>query len=296
MARKYGLKGRLHEAPDPRRLLAYPAAYATAAVEEEADTDALSGTMMELVQAGVLRMESQDGDVRFTLANASPSGLHPHQAQLLSWLFDGRDTLLLSELNAGSDYELAQAFEKGYQAYCAQVSSEMLTRNLRFRNDGLRILINSLIVILGCMGAGGILIAGEPDILLGLIVGGMLFFLLYLMSRVRRLTDEGERLQADANALRAAGVVQDGSLFDFLPYYTALGMTEPLVEAVETQENSGDIPGYIYAGWHLGLHRLPGSMRDTHHHNASIPNPNASSSSGGGGGGSNGGGGGHGAW
>ena len=173
---------------------------------------------------------------------------------------------------------------------------------LLYRNDGLRITLNALIVILGAMGAGGILLAGDMNSVLGVIVAGMLFFLLSLMSRVRRLTDDGERLQANALALKEAGISSGSDLLPLLPYYVALDMTEPLVETIDTAPNgryagSNDpLPFYLYVGWHHSLHSLTSSMRDTHHHNASIPNPDSASSSSHGGGGSNGGGGGHGAW
>lgn len=300
LVRRYSLKGRLSDAPDPRRLPNWPAAFATLAVEDAADTDALSGTLVELVAQGVIRMESADGDIRFTLLNRSAGNLWPHQQKVVSWLFAGRDSFSMSALNAGDSYDLAHAFEQGYNAYCNQVAEDMAARSLRYKNDGVRICINAFIIILGTLGVGFTLLAGQANVPLGVAVALLLFFFLFLMSRVRSLTDEGERLQADALALKAAEPAQGDELTRLLPWYVALGMTEPLVTRMELLKASQDgayescTPPYLYLGWHYGFHSLSSSMRTTHHHNASIPDPNVSSSSHSGGG-SNGGGG-HGAW
>ena len=72
-------------------------------------------------------------------------------------------------------------------------------------------------------------------------------------------------------------------------------MTEPLIKAMEfggACSSTDEMPGWMFTGWYYSLHLLNGSVRDAHHHNASIPNPSASSSHSSG----NGGGGGHGAW
>ncbi len=300
LVKKYSLKGRFHETPDIRRMTALPAAFASYAVEGAADTDSLSGTLMELVQRGIVRMENADGDVLFTLLDRSADGLYPHQQKLISWLFDECDSFSLSALNAGDDYDRAHAFESGYNSYCNQVAADMAAHSLRFKNDGVRITANAFLIILGALGTGFILMAGKANIALGMATALMMFLLLFLMSKIRALTDDGERLQAAALDLKSRPVAQDGGMLDLLPWYTALGMTEPLVEAVERipadDHSSGNyLPLYLYAGWHHSLHTLSRSMRDTHHHNASVPDPNASSSSGSSGG-SNGGGGGHGAW
>ncbi len=296
MAKKYGLKGRLHETPDPNRVLNYPAAFLTAALEDEADTDALTGTLMELVADGSILMEPEGEGLIFKRVIADTSGLYPHQAALIDWLFDERDSFLLSDLNAGTDYERAQQFETGYNRYVSAVSKDMLSAGLRFKNDGQRITLNALIILLGAMGTGGVLLAGKPNILLGVLLGASLFVLISLMSRVRRLTDEGERLRADTEAFREAGVAGASVMNGAVSCYAALGMTEPLIGAMETFSSdapSDDMPVWMYTGWYYSLHQLNSSMRDTHHHNASIPNPNASSSSSSA---SGGGGGGHGAW
>lgn len=297
LAKKYGLKKRVHESADPRRILNHPAAFLTAALEDEADTDALTGTLMELVADGSIRMETEGEGLRFTRLKTDMTGYYPHQQTLMDWLFDGREFFLLSDLNAGKDYARAQRFETGYNRYISQVSDDMLAAGLRYKNDALRITVNALVIILGAMGVGGILLAGTPNILLGILVGGALFALIALMSRVRRLTDEGERLQADAEAFKTAGIASDSDLAEHIACYAALGLTEPLVQFMERDgfDSPADtMPRWMYTGWYYSLHTLNISMRDTHYHNASIPDPNASSSSGGGH--SNGGGGGHGAW
>ena len=298
MAKKYGLKGRLHEAADPRRIFSYPAAFLTAACEDEADTDALTGTLMELVADGSVLMQPEGEGLRFTRVNPDMTDYFPHQKVLMDWLFDGRDFFLLSDLNAGSDYERAQQFETGYSRYISQVSQDMLNAGLRYKNDGLRIALNAFVIILGAMGTGGVLLAGEPNLLLGLIIGGTLFLLICLMSRVRRLTDEGERLLADIEAFKAVPIPSDAALAEAVACYAALGMTEPLIKAMEfsgADSSVDDMPLWMYTGWYYSLHTLHSSMRDTHHHNASIPDPNDSSSHGSGGS-VGGGGGGHGAW
>ena len=294
MMKKYGVKGRISEA-NLKHLTAWPAAFAQTAVSGAPDTDGLSGTLMELVSLSRIRMEDEQGDLRFTLLDNRTDDLHPHQAALISWLFASSDTVYLSELNAGSDYERAQAFEKGYNAYLSKVVEDMTAASLRYKNDGLRITINSLSILTGIAAAGFILLAGQSEVLLGCAVVGVMFLFIFLMNKVRTLTNEGELLQNAANLLLSESIASGDALLTYLPYYTALEMTEPLVsEFTHMPDNSPSAP-YLYSGWYYGLHRLSSSMRDTHYHNASIPDPNSSSSHGSGGG-SNGGGGGHGAW
>jgi len=299
MTKKYGLKGRLAGTPDPSGVTRWPAAFLTAALEDEADTDALSGTLMELVSDGSILMEPEGEGLRFTLVRREAEGRFPHQTALIDWLFDRRDFFLLSELNAGTDYERARRFEDGYNRYVSQVSADLLASGLRFKNDGLRISLNALIIILGAMGTGGVLLAGTPNLFLGLTLGSMVFLLIFLMSRIRRLTDEGERLQANAEVFKRAGVSFEDGYSDYISCYAALGMTEPLVQSIEhsaIEPSADDMPVWMFTGWYYSLHTLNSSMRDFHHHNASIPDPNASSSSRSGGSTGNGGGGGHGAW
>lgn len=293
MAKKYGLKNNRRETADSNLISKYPAAFLTAALEDEADTDALTGTLMELVADGSIRMEPEGEGLRFTQVRTDYSGYYLHQAVLSEWLFDERDTFFLSDLNAGDDYERAQQFEAGYSWYISQVSADMLKANLRFKNDALRISMNALIIILGAMGTGGVLLAGKANLLLGIILGGSLFLLVSLMNRIRRLTDEGETLRAAANAFKESGVIPSEGFSRDIPYYAALGMTEPLIHAMEGSSAADDMPVWMYSGWYYSLHTLNTDLRDTHHHNASIPDPNASSSGSSSG---NGGGGGHGAW
>lgn len=295
MAKKYGTKNQLRETADPSRIFSYPAAFLTAAIEDEADTDALTGTLMELVADGSIRMEPEGEGIRFTQIRKDFTGYYPHQMKLTDWLFDERDFFLLSDLNAGSDYERAQQFETGYNRYISQVSEDMLTAGLRYKNDGLRTAVNAFIILLGAMGTGGVLLAGTPNILLGLLLGGSMFLLIALMSHVRRLTDEGERLLADAEAFKASAIPTDSGLSGSVAYLAALGMTEPLIKAMEfggVDSSPEEMPVRMFTGWYYSLHLLNDSVRDAHHHNASIPNPSASSSHSSG----NGGGGGHGAW
>lgn len=295
MAKKYGTKNQLRETADSSRIFSYPAAFLTAAIEDEADTDALTGTLMELVADGSIRMEPDGEGIRFTQIRKDFTGYYPHQMKLTDWLFDERDFFLLSDLNAGSDYERAQQFETGYNRYISQVSEDMLTAGLRYKNDGLRTAVNAFIILLGAMGTGGVLLAGTPNILLALLLGGSMFLLIALMSRVRRLTDEGERLLADAEAFKASAIPTDSGLSGSVAYLAALGMTEPLIKAMEfggVDSSPEEMPVWMFTGWYYSLHLLNGSVRDAHHHNASIPNPSASSSHSSG----NGGGGGHGAW
>lgn len=294
LARRYGLKGRVKDTPDIRRLSAWPAAFAQAAVEEAPDTAALSGSLMELVLMRRVRMDSTDDDLIFTLTDRSQDGLQPHHIRLIGWLFGGGDSFSLSSLNAGEDYQRARSFEEGYAAYTEQVAKDMLSHRLRYKNDGLRISVNALIILLGTVGAGYILVAGTPNVFLGIFVALVLYLLLRLMSRVRTLTDEGERLRMDAQALIAAGILPEDTMA-YLPFYTALGMTEPLIAAAEGHIFPEENFSLLCAGWHYRLHAMTSSLRDAHHHNASVPDPSASSSSGVRGG-SAGRGGGHGAW
>jgi len=300
IARKYHLKGTLHQTPDACRTAAHPAAFATVAAQDAPDTNALSGTLMELVQKQLIRMENEGDDIRFTRIRSETDDLYPHQQKLLSWLFEKNDSLLLSDLNAGNSCEQAHAFESGYASYCDQVMEDMTAHHLRHKNDALRITINTLIVLLGVAGVGYLLLLGEPLALLGAALLLLTFLLLYLMSRIRTLTDEGEMLRMDVKAFKERGILPGDDVSAFLPYYAALSMTEPLVQAVEERRLDNSVwqdPLYMHYGWHLAVRKLTSSMRDIHNHNASVPDSSSSSSvSLGGSGGANGAGGGHGAW
>lgn len=295
MMKKYGLRGR-NQTEDLQHLTAWPAAFAQTAVSGAPDTDALSGTLIELARMGCVRMEENGRDVRFTLTERNHPDLYPHQNSLIGWLFAHSDVMDLSTLNAGSDYGRAQSFEKGYAAYCSQVVEDMNAASLRFSNEGLRIALNAALILTGIAAAAFILLAGEAEVLLGCAMVLITFLSIFLTGKIRTLTDEGERLQSAANHLMTNEIVQDDRLLTLLPYYTALGMTEPLVAAFTERPVDFHAP-FLYGGWYHSLHHLSSGMRETHYHNASIPDPDASSSSSGSsGGGSNGGGGGHGAW
>lgn len=293
MQKKYGVKGRLKEA-NVHRLTAWPSAFAQTALIGAPDANALSGTLVELIRLSRIKMENVEKDLRFTLLNRTTDDLYPHQAALIDWLFAETDVIYLSALNAGSDYERAQAFENGYASYCDRVVQDMVRHSLKYKNDGARICLNAFIILFGAAGASFILLAGASDVLLGCAMALVMFLYITLMNRIRTLTDEGELLQNAAALLRSEPIASGETLLNRLPYYTALGMTEPLVHAFVAHPDDSLSAPYLYGGWYFDLHRLSNSMCDTHRHNASLPNPNASSS--GGGGGSNGGGGGHGAW
>ncbi len=292
MARKYGVKRTLHCTSDPARVAGWPAAFMTDLMEDAPDADALSGTLVELTMLGRVQLEPEGDDLRFTLLDARTDDLYPHQAQMVNWLFAAAPTFLLKDLNAGNDYDRAQLFERGYSAYCAAVTKDVIAQDLRYPNSGLRIALNAAILLFGCIGAAFALVADQPLMPVGLMLIALTALFMLLASRIRSLTSAGESLKRDIQALKELGCT--GDLNRFLPYYTALGMTEPLVEAAPSLA-ADDTPVWLFAGWQYQLHHMRSTMHDTHTHNASIPDPNASSSSSGGGG-SNGGGGGHGAW
>ncbi len=276
--RRYGLKGRIRKQPDPYRVLNFPAAFTATVVNDEPDCNAASGTLLELIQLGYIRMEAgaDKKELYFTLLDVPHENLYPHQEKLIEWLFEDRDSFILSELSA-SGYEAAQVFERGLAAYCEQVVADMNARHLKYRNDIACILVSTLIILLGVLGCGGILLTSQSDVLLGSGMICVMFGLIYLMNRIRRLTDEGELLQTDARTLVAREVPTGDDMYPFLSYYTALGMTEPLMHAVESRRLSNQVcrdPEYLFIGWHHALRSLSNAMRDAHQHNASMPRSN----------------------
>ncbi len=273
--RRYRMKGSLRETPQPERILKFPAAFVTAVAEEEPDCNAVAGTLLELIQLGHIRLNAgaDKKELYFTLLEQSRENLYPHQKKLLEWLFDGRDSFMLSDLNAVS-FEQAQAFERGLATYCEQVVLDMHSHQLKYHNDSACILVSTLIIILGILGCGGILLANQSDVLLGSGMICIMFCLIHLMNRIRHLTDKGERLRLDARALIAREVPSGDDMLPFLPYYTALGMTEPLMHAVESRRLNNQIchdPDYLFIGWHHALRTLSTTLRAAHQHNASMP-------------------------
>lgn len=273
--RRYHLKGMLRKPSNPERVLNFPAAFVTTVVSEEPDSNAAAGTLLELIQMGHIRMDAgaDKKELYFTLLDKPTDRLYPHQKKLIEWLFEDRNSLMLSELIA-VNYEQAQLFEKGLSAYCEQVITDMHTHRLKYHNDMPCILTNALIILLGILGCGGILLANQSDVLLGSIMILIMFFLIYLMNRIRRLTDDGELLQADARALIAREVPSSDEMLPFLPYYTALGMTEALMHAVESRRLNSHVchdPDYLFSGWHHALRTLANTLHTAHNHNASMP-------------------------
>ncbi len=273
--RRYRMKGALKETPDPQRVLNFPAAFAAAVVQDEPDCNAAAGTLLELIQLGHIRIAAgaDKKELYFTLLDSSRESLYPHQLKLIEWLFDDRDSFMLSDLSA-ANYDQAQLFERGLAAYCEQVVADMHDRKLKHHNDLSCILVSTLIIIFGILGCGGMLLASQSDVVLGSIMICIMFCLIHLMNRIRRLTDAGERLLSDARALLNHEIPSGDDMLPFLPYYTALGMTESLIHAVESCRLNNQIchePDYLFIGWHHALRALSTALRSAHQHNASMP-------------------------
>ena len=254
MAKKYKLKRRTSRSGNASRLSCVPAAFAHAVLNEAPDTDALCGTLCELIKKGTIKDRLHEDEPCLERISSEQLELYPHQSKLLDRLFASSDVLLIFQMHAQGNQERAAEWEACYTEYCSQVTQDMYAFGLTHQNEGLLVAFNALAVLCGVAGAGYILLAGESIPLLGIFMLLMIFFLLRLTDRVCRLTDKGEALERDAVAFREQGFTEEHS--DLLPHAASLAL-------IKESERSN--PQYEH------IEHLRIALRDAHNHNASLP-------------------------
>jgi len=305
--KKYGLARPLPSVVDDAALDAIPPALAEVLCKRYVSSAGLSATLLDFTARGMLTMRSGEGDTCFARAEASfTTGLLPHQAFLLSWLFpEGREELWVSSLDAGEDYQAAQAFTKQYGQWKSAVRKDAADAGWIFVNGGKKALYATLSVVLGLSLSIAMLVFGiawPVPVLCALL--GILFCVLF--TRLRRVTDEGETRLAALNGFVDSYIdkleTDPHSVSIHAPLIMALGFMETLAEWIDSHPDAfgqhawPDPPIWMSAGWHHGACHMHGAIREVQHHNAHVQDPSQSGHSGGGSSGGSNAGSSHGAW
>lgn len=292
MRRKYGLKHPIQPVTDESLLAGMAAAEAEALHTGSVTSRALAATLLELADRGALTMEMTEEDTCFAYAY-QPDGLAPHQVMLLDWLFEGRDTLCVSQLDAGEDYQAANAFTQQYNAWKTRVQQDVRARGWVFANDSKRwgALLGALLT--GLIIAGSLLRSGLWPLAIVVLLLAILFAVVF--GRIRRLTDAGEAQVAAMDGFIANyqdRLAQDArTVLGHTPLLMALGYLEPLADWLDAHPQALDehymdtLPYWAYAGWHHSMLDMDRHVREAQSHNAGTQNAGegGSGSSGGGG-------------
>lgn len=301
----YGLKHHVLPRLDDALLGEIPPAQAQALRDGNVTASGLSATLLSLAERGVLTMAAQGEDTCFTYAR-KPANLLAHETMLLDWLFEGGDTLCVSQLDAGDDESAAAAFTSAYNAWKVAVTDDVRERQWVFDNAKARLagLLSALLIGLSLS-----LVLLRYGLWPIAIPGIVLTCLLTLaFGRLRRLTDEGElRLAAIYGFLQSYEdklQTEPETVLRHVPLVMALGYLEPLATWLDHQPPQAgeagmagmDIPIWMFVGWHGSIQRMERGINEAQSHNAGVQ----SAASGGGtsGGGFSGGTGGssHGSW
>jgi|GEM_PF-6939936 len=221
--KRYGVRGRMKGGADESLLARYPAALSGYVAADEATPAMLAGTLAELRGAGALAVErdASGGIVLKRLGGAD--NLSRHQAVALDWIFERGDARSLSSLSAGNHYERAQAIEKGYAAYGSAVADDAYRAGLHWKNDTALILLSLLNILCGVVLGMVLLLVGRRMVVEAGCVALWMFFITKQLERVRRLTDEGERLQRAAASFGGMDERSRDELAARLPVTVALG-------------------------------------------------------------------------
>lgn len=302
---RYGLKHAIIPTTDDALLDGISAAEAQQLKQDAVTSNGLSATLMELTGRGVLAMEQTEDDTCFTLLTR-PADLLKHQEFLLDWLFEDRQTVCVQSFDAGDDTQAAQHFTNQYNAWKGWVRQGVLDRGWLYPNGGARMgaLFSALFLALALaffLLRNGLWILAVPTIAIAVLYT-------FLFSRIRKMTDEGERYLAaiDGFVQNYADMLttRPEAVLGRAPLIMALGYMEPLAEWIDQSTYTADdtvwsdAPVYMYyAGWHHSLVTMDRHINEAQSHNVGTQSESSdSSSSGGGFSGGSGGGNSFGAW
>ncbi|MCL1964279.1 MAG: DUF2207 domain-containing protein [Firmicutes bacterium] len=293
--RKYGLTRALPPTVDDALLDSIPPAMAEVLHAKTVSASGLSATLLDLTGRGVLAMRSEKDDTCFTRVDMDPpQGLVPHEAFLLSWLFPGQGERRISSLNAGEDYQAAQAFTHQYSQWKNTVTQDAVSAGWIFPNGTKKFLLAFSSAMLGLLLAVAMLGLGAAwPIPVLCAVLGVIFCLAF--ARARRLTDAGEErlaviqgfLQNYEDRLTADPYGVAGRA----PLVMALGYLTPMAEWIGShleafaRDAGADVPIWMYAGWYLSLYHMDTAIRGAQQHNEGVQDPRLSDGSGNAGGG-----------
>lgn len=303
MKARYGLRQAVMPRVDMALLAEIPAALAQPLTGQAVDSSALCATLLELVDARALDIRYEGGDTVFTVRQM-PQGLCAPQQAAWDWLFAGRDTLYISELDAGGDTKAAQAFTDRYNQWKVGVQQDAYDRGWIFHNRGARAGALLGVCCAGLVIAGVLIRFGLWP--LAIAAGLLMAVYAVVFSRVRSLTDEGEArrdaIEGFAQCYEDRLESAPGQVLSHTPLLMALGYLPSLADWLDAHpgalgEDVYDDGAPLYmasVGWQMGLLSMDQSVREAQSHNLGV----ISESSGASGGGFSGGTGGssHGAW
>ncbi len=300
--KRYGVMRRIDPNVDDALLFDLPPAVAEIIAKQSVSSAALSATLVDLCEMGALTMETrEEGVLGFTRRMDAPPPPHPHQKQLLDWLTPDANTLWVDELDAGDDYQTAQAFSQAYGQWKLQVGRDAKDLGYLHANGGQRFALSAGAGVLGVF--VGLLLLGVSNVPLAILAFVLAAGFVALFASVRRLTDKGEAAMAAIRSFTPADWDRFANVQGMgrgrLPLAMALGLTEPMVqwmdENPEVYHTSGtDV--FVWSAYCHHLHHMERTVRDAQSHNAFVNDPKETGGGGSGGGSPSGGGSSHGAW
>lgn len=303
LSRKAGFRG-AEQMGDLKSLTGINAAVAEQLKRGHISMNAVSGTLLELTQTGVLEMKrhgSGDSTIGFSVKKRPSSQLRPHQSILMDWLFGDRDEFGIDSMNVGKDKGLAEAYDKGYNAFSAQAKADVELGGYHQPKRVLRQITSGFLLALILGAALAIALFVMKQWVLGICALLLTGALCYGFIKLEHRSEKGLEVEAGLRTLIELAKnkpLTDQGLYVYLPLLASLGVLGEMGGAhheTQTDYAQDGLPYWLYYGFPGDWSRTQTGMRETHRHNHSVSSPSSgaggSFSSGGGGGG-----GGHGAW
>ena len=223
LMKKYGVKGRVKAGLDEALLSKYPAALAVYAVRDKAGEAALTGTLAELAEKGIIAVRRDEGGAPILRLEETKAALSEHEKAALDIVFSGKEGewVAPSSLYAPGNYDQAQALGRRFAAYNKAVAADAHRAGLTWQNDAILIVTALFNILCGVILGFVLLLVGKRMLLEACAVAVFMFAMVGQINRVRQLTDEGERLQKAAQALTG----EREAALRHLPLAAGLGLT-----------------------------------------------------------------------
>lgn len=306
-----GFKRRLQDNSDPDALKGVRAVTAQWIHASKVDTDGLTGTILELVAAGAVTMdrpESGFDEIHFVRADRDVPGLTEAQNHVLKWLFWNDRPITSDSLYADGDLDKIRAHKRNMEQLAALAKAEAQDMGYMSGRESKIGALVGLCLLAMAAAVGAFFVAPWWA---GMVALVPVFGTIALSFKLRRLSDDGERVYEALSGLAGQGMPdappQDVPRIAAL--CAALGCLTPFFEQVQQSEAWRDgaefYPYWFYDGWTHDVDHTRNQMHQSWKANsAALLAASTSSDGGGDSGGSSsggssgggGGGGGHGAW
>lgn len=204
LMKKYGVKkSRVKAGFDEALLKKYPAAFSVYAALDKSGPGALTATLGDLADRGVVSIERAGKDSARIRLESRPKELLPHEEAALNIVFPNGavEWVDVSALYTAGNEAQADRLTDGFAAYDKAVAADAHAAGLTWKNDTILILTALFNILCGVILGFVLLLVGKRMILEACVVAAFMFVMINQINRVRTLTDEGERLQRSAYAL-----------------------------------------------------------------------------------------------